>query len=645
MSGYSRKDDGGGGGSKGGNDGHYSRRLTTDRAAYISFLEGQLEQVSANSLLVCGFNDRIEQMHAQVTTLEEKMSTVSRSVKLLQQCSEQTVGGQEAYQAKVEEQIASAVSQCDELSRKVTSLENRPLQVEERPIQQEVAIESHSHIVSRLDSFVDKLAKLEARSEEFDRHLTAWEAERMAQGGHHVEISIADVESEIERQLAPLKTSMFFTEKTCSRLVDDALSAVEKNQKRMQEIKEELQHGLSALQKDFVHLETRGEKEMDFLFGDQKRMSAEKCEELERQMSARMNSKLKKAEDMECSTMATLTEKLQKVEELGQTLTQDCQKQMEKIESLEHKLKSEFGVQIAKVADLVKKVAAANNKLSAPEPAAAAFISSSSPRRRQSPHLSKLVQTSARSLGDGAQNERLLSVRDRAQSPGTMTLQDLNEDRQHDVIYDYGDDVIYDPGGVPTGRTTTRARRPRTSSKGSLKKTVPVPRGSRSLSARLTSARDRELVRIGDDISNVQRGAGRRTLMRGQGGGVGGRTIPRMRTVSAPNSMRNRSQSADLSAAERDAKNRVHNTAQLRARIRVQEAARRENISFRSSRTMGIPPRPQPAKATRSKFAIEQTRALKGEAIRRRNAIDTLYEQLRSLEEEEYGVGGPPKRR
>jgi CRISPR type IV-associated protein Csf3 len=52
-----------------------SKRLLTDRSAYISFLEVQLERVTTSCLTVQGFAERIEQLQAQVTTADERWRT------------------------------------------------------------------------------------------------------------------------------------------------------------------------------------------------------------------------------------------------------------------------------------------------------------------------------------------------------------------------------------------------------------------------------------------------------------------------------------------------------------------------------------------------------------------------------------------
>jgi len=107
MSGYSRKFEG----NKG------NERLTTDRASYIAFLEGQLEQVSANSLLVSGFSDRMEQMQTQIKGVEERVMNSHRSVKLLQQCSDQSISAQEGFQQNIENRVNAINTRMDELEK------------------------------------------------------------------------------------------------------------------------------------------------------------------------------------------------------------------------------------------------------------------------------------------------------------------------------------------------------------------------------------------------------------------------------------------------------------------------------------------------------------------------------------------------
>ena len=57
-----------------------NERLLTDRSAYISFLEVQLERVSAACMTSQGFSERIEQVHAEVVSLREKSNNLAKKV-------------------------------------------------------------------------------------------------------------------------------------------------------------------------------------------------------------------------------------------------------------------------------------------------------------------------------------------------------------------------------------------------------------------------------------------------------------------------------------------------------------------------------------------------------------------------------------
>ena len=77
-----------------------NQRLLTDRAAYISFLEVQLERVSAACMTTQGFADRIEAMQSEIVTIDSKTVNISRAVKLTQELSERI--GAEAARAVLE---------------------------------------------------------------------------------------------------------------------------------------------------------------------------------------------------------------------------------------------------------------------------------------------------------------------------------------------------------------------------------------------------------------------------------------------------------------------------------------------------------------------------------------------------------------
>lgn len=63
-------------------------KLTTDKQAYISFLEVNLERVTQSVLTTQGFSDRIESLQSQLTSSDEKLLNLTRLVKLQQTFAE-----------------------------------------------------------------------------------------------------------------------------------------------------------------------------------------------------------------------------------------------------------------------------------------------------------------------------------------------------------------------------------------------------------------------------------------------------------------------------------------------------------------------------------------------------------------------------
>ena len=58
------------------------QRLLTDRSAYLTFLESQLERVSATCLTVVGFQSRLESLQGQVVGLEAAQANNSRRIEI-----------------------------------------------------------------------------------------------------------------------------------------------------------------------------------------------------------------------------------------------------------------------------------------------------------------------------------------------------------------------------------------------------------------------------------------------------------------------------------------------------------------------------------------------------------------------------------
>eukprot|EP00742_Colponemidia_sp_Colp-10_P009356 GILJ01010194.1.p1 GENE.GILJ01010194.1~~GILJ01010194.1.p1 ORF type:complete len:640 (+),score=99.16 GILJ01010194.1:66-1922(+) len=107
------------------------QRLLTDRSAYIAFLEVQLERVTASCLTVQGFSERIEQVQSHVNTVEEKISNMTRLLKLLQNYGDQQDDDTKAFKSVFDQtcqEMQQGLTQCQsavkQLDSSVPSLEH-----------------------------------------------------------------------------------------------------------------------------------------------------------------------------------------------------------------------------------------------------------------------------------------------------------------------------------------------------------------------------------------------------------------------------------------------------------------------------------------------------------------------------------------
>lgn len=101
------------------------QRMMTDRAAYMSFLEVQLERVSASCLTVQAYSERIEAMQTQCNTMEEKILNCGRIIKMMQQYNEQVTAQSERTKQMVEDTTKSSMDRIAVLEDRFDGLENK----------------------------------------------------------------------------------------------------------------------------------------------------------------------------------------------------------------------------------------------------------------------------------------------------------------------------------------------------------------------------------------------------------------------------------------------------------------------------------------------------------------------------------------
>lgn len=95
---------------------HMKANLMTDKQAYITSLEAQLEKVTQSLLINQGFAERIEQLQSQLNTSEERIINLTRLVKLQQNYSEN-------------EQVLGNENSNEKLFQRLENLENKVSQI------------------------------------------------------------------------------------------------------------------------------------------------------------------------------------------------------------------------------------------------------------------------------------------------------------------------------------------------------------------------------------------------------------------------------------------------------------------------------------------------------------------------------------
>jgi len=158
-------------------------RLLTDRSAYISFLEVQLERVSSACMTTQGFSDRIEGLQGDLLNLESKTANVARAVKLVQQLTE-SVGDEAGRRTKEgaegQQQLGATVGamaeECQRFGERLVSLEDSV---------RIGAAAQKSEEVARHRAATDRIGRLEAQVEQLLSHHRSYETRAAAQTDAH----------------------------------------------------------------------------------------------------------------------------------------------------------------------------------------------------------------------------------------------------------------------------------------------------------------------------------------------------------------------------------------------------------------------------------------------------------------------------
>jgi hypothetical protein len=108
--------------------------LLTDRAAYVNFLEVQLERVSTACLTVQSYDDKFTDMQNLFVNLEARCNTTTKLISLAQQCSEEfraeNITLVDKLKAEHAEERNINMKLFDKMSARIAQLENKILAVD-----------------------------------------------------------------------------------------------------------------------------------------------------------------------------------------------------------------------------------------------------------------------------------------------------------------------------------------------------------------------------------------------------------------------------------------------------------------------------------------------------------------------------------
>lgn len=185
------------------------RKLLTDRGAYISFLEQQVERASRASNEAEAANVGLVQLQLRLDELEDKAWKTARSVELAQ-----------AATAQAQESARASRQEAEELLRQ---LELRVTRLEKGVLESQAVTEAEvGRLRNELSLAVQELVqRLDDRTSSLRDHLVATD------GGTSALIREAQA--------------------TCVRLADDALSAAEASQRKVEDFAASLTNRLEVL--------------------------------------------------------------------------------------------------------------------------------------------------------------------------------------------------------------------------------------------------------------------------------------------------------------------------------------------------------------------------------------------------------------
>lgn len=202
---------------------------TSDKQAYISSLEAQVEKSSSSTLLIQTFSERIEQLQKQLNTTEERLANLTRLFKL--QSSEPG----------------------EHSSGSVKKLEERVLALEQI---QKTKQESYKAFSSSVDLALKETEKrISKLIEEFEDKYKKGSG-NFSFGGDFIE----SLNKEREKAVKEAAEAALIAQQTCNKLAEDALMRISGCEKRIKEIKTQFEE----YEPETEEIEEKVMKKLDF---------------------------------------------------------------------------------------------------------------------------------------------------------------------------------------------------------------------------------------------------------------------------------------------------------------------------------------------------------------------------------------------
>ncbi|OQR81767.1 hypothetical protein THRCLA_11424 [Thraustotheca clavata] len=194
------------------NSSHETKKLLTDRGAYISFLEIQLERVSAACLHTKSLEAQLHDVHVAVEAAEAKIATVTKLLKLHQQHSGEMVQNTSQDICAIQESIEALRDTATVQDTQLRRLDARLNEMDENVH----SIETHNKV--EMDSLRQRLDGAEERTQlHVDRYHTLFEAHNNKWTALHVS------QQELTRNYGVLETKLIeHTDKQVAMLRDEA---------------------------------------------------------------------------------------------------------------------------------------------------------------------------------------------------------------------------------------------------------------------------------------------------------------------------------------------------------------------------------------------------------------------------------------